>query len=240
MSFWRKDEFLTRHYAHRGLFNKTDRPENSLAAFELAASRGYGIELDVQYTSDKKLVVFHDMTLERMTGEKGILSKTSWKTLESMQLLQSDQRIPLLRDVLNVINGRVPLLIEIKPNQAPQTVVALLRDDLRDYTGPYLIESFNPLILKEYRHHENSVWVGLLLKKYSGFLDRVYLTSLFYAFLNKPDFIAYDVTSKNRPMLWLWRHLLQRRAIGWTVRSEAQYKKLKNAYDAIIFENIRP
>ncbi len=240
MRNWRQDEFLTRPYAHRGLFNKTDRPENSLAAFEFAALQGYAIELDVQCTLDQKLVVFHDMTLKRMTGEEGVLSETSWTKLKEMQLLKSEQKIPQLEEVLEVIDGRVPLLIEIKPDQLPQIVVPILRNVLRDYTGPYLIESFNTSIVKEYRRYENHVWVGLLSKKYPDLLGRMYLSSLIWAFIYKPDFIAYDVNSPNRPMLWLWRHLLNRRAIGWTVRSEAQYRSTKNAFDAIIFENIRP
>lgn len=240
MQNWRQDDYLTRPYAHRGLFNKVDRPENSLAAFEFAAINGYGIELDVQCSSDQKLVVFHDLSLERMTGEEGILSQTPWSRLKTLRLQESDQGIPLLRDVLDVVNGRVPILIEIKPDQPPQTVVAILHDVLRDYTGPYLIESFNSLIVQEYRRYENHVWVGQLVKKYPDILGRFYYSTLLWAFLKRPDFVAYDIKSLNRTALWLWRHLFKRRAIGWTVRSVAQHNEVNDIFDAVIFENIRP
>jgi len=108
--------FMEVPIAHRGFFdNKTNAPENTMKAFELAVEAGYGIELDVQLSKDGQLVVFHDATLDRATKETGLLSNYSFEQLQSFPLFESNERIPLFRDVLRIVNGKVPLIIEVKP-----------------------------------------------------------------------------------------------------------------------------
>ena len=103
------------YYAHRGLHdNKGDAPENSLAAIRNAVEKGYGIEFDVQLTRDRIPVVFHDETLKRVCGAEGNVRDYTYEELQAFPLLASQERIPLLADVLAAVDGRVPLIIEIK------------------------------------------------------------------------------------------------------------------------------
>ena len=101
--------------AHRGLFdNNAEAPENSLAAFRNAVEHGFGMELDVQLTKDEKLVVFHDFDLKRMCGVHKKLTELTYAELEQYFLKNSTEKIPLFSDVLELINGKVPLVVEIK------------------------------------------------------------------------------------------------------------------------------
>ena len=107
--------FLHHLFAHRGLFAKDQSiPENSMAAFSNAVAHGYGIELDIQLTKDKQLVVFHDHTLTRMCGIDLPVCEMTYEELRKYTLLDTDERIPLFKDVLDLVNGKVPLLVEIK------------------------------------------------------------------------------------------------------------------------------
>ena len=109
-------------YAHRGLHNQ-DAPENTLAAFIAAVDAGYGMELDVQLTADGKLVVFHDNTLERLCGVAQDIRDTEWEALKEYRILGSDQGIPLFTDVLKTVDGRTPLLIEVKSHYNPRDIM---------------------------------------------------------------------------------------------------------------------
>ena len=125
-----KNERLLCDYAHRGLHkgNKPGTPpENSLAAFELACKAGYGIELDVQLSSDGIVMVFHDDTIVRMTGKEGKVSDYTAEELGSIKLADSDETIPTFRQVLDLVDGRVPLLVEAifqGSRQVPRTEIA--------------------------------------------------------------------------------------------------------------------
>ena len=107
--------YTERYVAHRGLFNNKDVPENSLKAFRKAVESGYGIELDVQLTTDDRLVVFHDVSLYRMTGIDKNLTDCSYEELLTYHLLDTDEKIPLFSDVLKVLQPDTRLIIEIKP-----------------------------------------------------------------------------------------------------------------------------
>ena len=106
-------EFLTQPLAHRG-YHAEGRPENSRAAFLAAVKAGYGIELDVQMSSDAKAMVFHDYDLERLTGVKGPIQQRISTELTDVALLGGSDGIPTLSEVLEIVGGKVPLLIEIK------------------------------------------------------------------------------------------------------------------------------
>ena len=113
-----REPFAGRNYAHRGLFSKDQStPENSIPAFEAASSAGYGIELDVQFTSDRKLIVFHDDTLDRMTGVQGWVHDFPWEQVSAMSLAGTGDHPPLFSQVLETVGGRVPLIVEIKSRQ---------------------------------------------------------------------------------------------------------------------------
>lgn len=144
------DAFLSRPLAHRGLHDKkAGRAENSRKAFQAAMEAGYGIELDLQLSSDGVAMVFHDYELGRLTGAKGAVAQQTATDLGTIPLLQDGDGIPTLGEVLALVDGRVPLLIEIKdqdgqmgPNIGPLGEAAAYC--LRGYAGPFAVMSFNP------------------------------------------------------------------------------------------------
>ena len=216
------------YYAHRGFYdNDTEAPENSLRAFAKAAEKGYGIELDVQLTKDKKPVVFHDYTYQQ---------------LKQFQLFQTDQRIPLLEEVLKLVNGRVPLIVELKIERTDLSVCPAAAELLEGYHGPYCIESFNPLGLFWFRRRYPRIVRGQLSDNFpretgrNGIIEQC-LRHLLFNWLTKPDFIAYHCKYPGALSRWLCRHLYGATAVAWTVRSPAEKKKLEKEFDLFIFEH---
>ena len=142
--------FLTTPLAHRAYHDRTlGRIENSAAAIHAAIAAGYGIEIDVQLSSDGQAMVFHDEVLDRLTGKAGPISARSAADLGGIRLSGSTDTIPDLPQVLSLIAGRVPLLIEVKD----QTLTMSPTDGrletataaaLADYAGPVAVMSFNP------------------------------------------------------------------------------------------------
>lgn len=233
-------------FAHRGLYdNNGSCPENSLAAFRAAKEAGYGVELDVRYTADRQVVVFHDDTLTRMCGIERRVDECTYAELQEYRLLNTDEHIPLLRDTLNVLGG-VPVLCEIKAMPS-YTDTALCQDTLAilaTYNGAFCIESFNPFMVRWFRIHAPAVIRGILSKRYiknelqSGVL-RPILTAMLTNCLCRPDFIAYCHTDRRQPFLRLCRrfHPL---LIAWTVRSQQNIADAKNTFDTFIFEGFLP
>ena len=109
------------YYAHRGLHN-SERAENSMSAFRAAVEAGYGIELDVRLSKDGKLVVFHDDTLDRVCGREGKVIDFTAEELATFSLSGTSDGIPLFTDVLSLVDGKIPLLVEIKENPSDSSV----------------------------------------------------------------------------------------------------------------------
>ncbi|MEA5012162.1 MAG: glycerophosphodiester phosphodiesterase [Angelakisella sp.] len=239
---------LTRKsYAHRGLHN-TDAgiPENSLPAFEHAVKNGYGIELDVQLTADHCLVVFHDDDTQRMCGKQLIVSQSTMDELWQLRLGNTKERIPLLEDVLRVVGGRVPLIIEIKYQKRYPQLCKALMVQLEGYRGKYCIESFHPFVVRWLYKHVPQVPRGILSMNYAkeekwrG--DPVYFAAkyLLTNVLCRPHFIAYCHQDRHNLGFWACRRLFGAPTVAWTVRSEEEQQGLGEDYDAIIFENYLP
>ncbi len=138
-------KFFHRCFAHRGLFDNQTRCENSLSAFEAAAQAGYGIELDLQMTADGKIVVFHDDDLQRMCSSPLVIEQATYAQLQEYNLGETFEKIPLFSQVLAQVNGRVPLIVEIKSTERIERTCLKVYDLLRNYPGDYCIESMNPL-----------------------------------------------------------------------------------------------
>ena len=232
-------------YAHRGLHdNKTDAPENSLAAFGLAADKGYGIELDIQLTSDKIPVVFHDFTLDRVCGVKGKVSDYTYQQLQEFSLCGSEQKIPLFSEVLKLVDGRVPIIVEFKVERTDLTLCPVADKLLRAYKGPFCMESFNPLAVRWYRKNHPQVMRGQLsdgfhATQYRGPLYFL-LENLLFNFLTKPDFIAYNHECAGNLSRRLCREFYRNTAVAWTIRSEEELEKARKYFDLFIFENFLP
>lgn len=238
--------FDRRYFAHRGLHdNGGDAPENSMAAFRKAAEAGYGIELDVHVTLDGVPVIFHDARLERMCGVDGEITNHTYEELQRLTLGRSDERIPRLEDLLHMVQGRVPLIVEIKLDHADVTDCAVIDKMLRTYDGEYCVESFNPMVLWWFRRHHRKVVRGQLSTDFRGDdqhkgLLYFLLTHLMFNFLAGPDFIAYNHEFKEEPGRKICRKLFRIPSAAWTVRSCEELDKLRGEFDIFIFENFTP
>lgn len=234
------------HYAHRGLHdNKGDAPENSMAAIRNAVQNGYGIEFDVQLTKDRIPVVFHDETLTRVCGVEGKVRDYTYEQLQAFPLLASQERIPLLADVLEAVNGRVPLIIEIKIHENAAEVCAKADELIAAYKGPYCIESFDPRAVAWYKKNRPQVIRGQLSanfskpnrrEKFSHMLVHHLLTNV----MARPDFIAYDHHSKNNFSRVLCRKVFRTLSVAWTLRSQQEMDAAKGDFDLFIFEQFIP
>ena len=153
-------KFFHRCFAHRGLFDNQTRCENSLSAFEAAAQAGYGIELDLQMTADGKIVVFHDDDLQRMCSSPLVIEQATYAQLQEYNLGETFEKIPLFSQVLAQVNGRVPLIVEIKSTERIERTCLKVYDLLRNYPGDYCIESMNPLIMGWFAKNEPHIMRG--------------------------------------------------------------------------------
>ena len=233
--------------AHRGLFNNnSDAPENSLAAFRNALEHGFGMELDVQLTKDGKLVVFHDFDLKRMCGVHKKLTELTYAELEQYSLKNSTEKIPLFSDVLELVNGKVPLVVEIKVDFDYKATTEAAAAMLSEYKGVYCMECFNPLALVWYRKHFPKVLRGQLSMDFFQSEDkmpqivRFFLTNLLLNFWAKPDFISYNHKDRQIRGFRMCLKLFGVKTAAWTIKSEAELQTARETFDMFIFDSFLP
>lgn len=226
--------------AHRGLHdNEAGVPENSLLACKRAVEQGYGIELDVQLTSDGRVVVFHDYNLKRMTGMDQKVTEMSWEQLKDLKLLGTDQGIPLLADFLTLVQGKAPLLIEVKNEGSVGALEQAVLDELHSYSGEFAIQSFNPFVVQYFSLHAPEIIRGQLSSTFKGenlaWWKKFLLSNLLLNFLSKPAFIAYDFGKLPK---WFANRLRQKGLylLTWTVKNPEDYARALELFDNAIFE----
>ncbi len=235
--------FAGKEYAHRGLHNKA-LPENSLPAFAEAVKRGLGIELDIQLSKDGEVMVFHDFTLNRVVGREGKVAEFTAAELAKMPLNGVDCGIPTLKEVLALVDGKVPLIIEIKIPGFDLAVCPKAFEILDNYKGAFCVESFHPLALDWMRKNRPHILRGQLSsdffkhKEQGSALQFFAVKNLLLNVLAKPDFIAFDIRYPNALAFRLCTKLWKAMPIGWTVRSEKELEDAKKHFDAWICENI--
>ena len=234
------DKNLLRDYAHRGLHGN-GVVENSLEAFKLAVNNNFGIELDVQLSKDGEVVVFHDGTLNRMTGvDKNVIDLTLAE-LKELNLLNSNQKIPTFKEVLALVDGKVPLLVEIKGDTFDTSVCPKVAEVLKEYKGDYLIESFNPFILREMKKYLPNALYGQLYynrcldKKKYNFLNVTY-TGMMLNVISRPDFLSYDKHTRNSFIVKLTTKLYKRPQFVWTPKGQDEIDYAKSLGEYPIFE----
>jgi len=237
----KKAPFYGRNFAHRGL-HRMDKsvPENSLAAFEAAAQRGYGVELDVRLTGDGKVVVFHDDELDRICGVPGKVECLGWEYLKTLRLCGTQERIPLLEDALSVIKGRSPDIVELKRGRNNRLLCEKTLAILRRYDGPCCIESFDPFIVRWFRKNAPDVLRGQLscsmdrFKEETSWIKAFLISNVLTNFLSRPQFLAYRIGKK--PLLARLCELMGAMKVAWVSRD---WRSERNN-DAVIFEFYRP
>lgn len=235
------------YFAHRGLHdNASEAPENSMAAFLKAVEAGFGMELDVHVSKDGIPVIFHDFKLERICGVPGCVEDYTYEELQQFTLCNSGERIPSFAELLAMVRGRVPLIVEIK-SESVKVAPSCEKIDalLRAYQGAYCIESFNPLVLWWFRFHHGSVVRGQLssnFRKDGGYTHVMYffMTHLLLNFLTKPDFIAYNHKFYKEPGRRICKKLYRCPAAAWTIQSQKDLEAMRGDFDVFIFDSFRP
>ena len=236
--------FAKARYAHRGFHNKPKIPENSLSAFSLAMEKGYGIELDIHLMADGELAVIHDSSLKRTVGEDILIESLTRDELTKYTLEESDEHIPTLKEVLTLVDGRVPLLIELKSEGNVKELCRAAMEELKNYKGKYCVESFDPRCIAYFRKNAPSVVRGQLaadlLKEKSVRLSPVlkfFLSTLVLNAWTKPDFVAYNFEQRkalsNQIAVKLWNI----KGFAWTIRSISDMKQAETEGYTVIFEN---
>ena len=235
---WLTDVYV----AHRGLFDNVALPENSLPAFTNAVKNGFGIETDVQATKDGVLVVFHDDTLKRMTGQEGKLSEYTFEELRKFRLLKTDCVIPTFEEFLEAANG-VNLVVEIKPHGKPGYVEEKVSQMLKDYKGNYCIESFDPFVVRWFKVHRPQIIAGTLSCAFEGIgfgkMKSWLLRELKLCKWNGSKFIAFDAnTITTNKAVKRFRKRIP--ILCWTIRSQDELDRLEPYFDNIIFDSFLP
>ncbi len=239
--------FLGRYYAHRGLFeNESDMPENSLNAIDKAVQNGYGVEFDVRLTQDRIPVVVHDNKLHRVSGVDGLVSDMTYEKLQEIRLFDSQEEVPTLQQVLEVIDGKVPAIVELKQDERGDTTICdIVAPILDSYKGNYMVESFNPVLMLWYKKNRPSIIRGQLSTNHikdgkKGLLLNISLQYLLLNFLVKPDFIAYNHHYKNNLSLIINRKIYKITTAAYTIKSQDELEENKGLFDILIFDSFIP
>ena len=237
--------FEGRAYAHRGLYELDQSvPENSLPAFRRAVEHGYGAELDVQLTKDQQIVVFHDDSMLRACGVEKAIRDFTYAELQQIPLFKTEQRIPLFSEVLQIFDGRQPLIVELKYGPDAPALCEATRAMLAGYAGPACVESFHPAMVRWFKKHDPQRLRGQLseaacFSKKTLPLPLAFMMSrLFTNCLTRPQFIAYRVGPK--PLSVRIAEGMGAMKVLWTAREPERHAARMAQNHAVIFEGYRP
>jgi glycerophosphoryl diester phosphodiesterase len=239
--------------AHRGLHDRrAARPENSLAAAAAAAEAGFAIECDVQRARDGEPIVFHDFTLERMTGVRGSVADHEPGALGRISLFASNERIPTFRQLLSLVDGRVPVICEIKSAfDGDMRLADRVAEIARESRSRLALKSFDPKVVAHLRarfgpagsvplgvvaeaHYEDPEWAFL------GADEKRRLAALTHFDETQPDFLSYHVADLPHAAVTLFRQGLGRPVMSWTVRTPEQRSSAASWADQMVFEGFSP
>lgn len=234
-------------YAHRGLHGG-GVPENSLEAFRRARDAGYGMELDVHLLADGSLGVMHDANLKRTTGREGFMEDLTAETLKDYRLEGTDQTIPLFSEVLSLVDGKVPLIVELKceRNNFPE-LCRRTCEMLDGYNGVFCMESFDPRCIYWLRKNRPELIRGQLAENYFASTTsrlpwylKLVLSNQILNFLVFPDFVAYKFRDRKNLGVFLARKLWGAQGVTWTLRSRQEHDAAVSEGWIPIFENYMP
>ncbi|HEX3408326.1 MAG TPA: glycerophosphodiester phosphodiesterase family protein [Caulobacteraceae bacterium] len=232
--------------AHRGLWTRSGPPENSLAAFEAACEAGYGIELDVQLSSDGEAMVFHDSTLARLTGREGRVCDHTAADLAEMTLPGGEETIPTLSETLTLVGRRALVLIELKTAYGEVgPLEQRVHDIIIDHAGPIAIIGFNPYSHAWYADRHPKVLRGLDSHAYRGAdaarlapEQRKSFARLEHVAIARPHFLALGLDMLPSPRADEYR-AEGMPVVAWTTRSPDEWDKVSAYCDNHIFEGFQ-
>lgn len=241
-----------RPIAHRGLHNLSlGRIENTSQAFVAAIERGYGIECDIRPAQLSKPVVFHDATVDRLIAGRGAVSQLSVAALKKLTYRNSDERILLFDDLLELVAGRVPLFVEIKSEwQRPNlTFLKNVARSSSNYKGPLAFMSFDPAWMAAFKELAPGYPRGIVSGSYQGAgwwkptinaARAARLRNLLESRDAEPCFFAYEIAALPNPVTEYARFVLHQPVLAWTVRTRGERERAKTFADAPIFEGFEP
>ncbi|MDO5481198.1 MAG: glycerophosphodiester phosphodiesterase family protein [Candidatus Saccharibacteria bacterium] len=214
--------------AHRGKYdNMAGVPENSLAAFRKAVKEGMAIELDVHLSRDGRVVVFHDSFVRRMTGGGGVIVRKKFPEIRRLRLMGTTEKIPELSEVLEVVKGKVPMIIEVKFDRMPGKLEREMVKILDEYRGKFAVKSFSPLTVKWFYQNRPEYIRGLLVNyKLWRKLGAILI------WMAKPEFLSVDYRLYNNPKIQEMRKKMP--VIAWTVKDEKTMERVRGYFDGLI------
>ena len=233
-------------YAHRGLHD-SQKPENSLAAFRAAVESGYGAELDVHLMKDGNLAVIHDSSLKRTTGVNLRIEDLDVSSITDYRLNHSQEQIPLLQQVLELYEGRAPLIVELKAVNRNHAALCRAACRLLDhYQGQYCIESFDPRVVAWFRRHRPDVIRGQLSENWmraklsAPAIFKWVMTHHIANVYTRPDFIACRFEDRNVAGTKISRGFWKVQGVSWTIRTIDDFKTAVDEGWIPIFEGFMP
>lgn len=238
-----------RPIAHRGFHDAAaGRLENTLPAAEAAIARNFAIECDLQRTADNEVVVFHDDTLDRLTDSTGPVEAKTLAELRAVKFRNSSASIPTLEELLDLVDSRVPLVIELKSRfDGDRKLEAATATILGGYSGPAVVMSFDPASMAAMRTLAPSLPRGMLADRFRArdwpdlpAAARLYYASMAAATYVLPSFTAYDVNALPASPPLTLRHFFGMPLLTWTVRTAEQRARAKAWADQMIFEGFDP
>jgi glycerophosphoryl diester phosphodiesterase len=237
---WLKTDYI----AHRGFYKKDlSIPENSISAFKEALNHGYSIELDVNLLKDGQVVVYHDHDLKRIFNKDLSLDHLTYEDIKKYKY-DNNETIPLLKDVLDLVDGKTNLLIELKPHGDVVNLCKNFMEIMKDYQGNYAVFSFHPKVVYYLKKHYPHVIRGQIseyfkdnyqMPKFMKFL----MKRLWFNRFTKPDFISYGIY--DMPNKYLDK--LKKKGttiISYAAKSQKEFDFVKTHYDNVVFEYFHP
>ena len=245
-------DLCVRPIAHRGYHDASSGCiENTPSAISAALAGNFSIEVDVQETADGEALVFHDFTLDRLVQGTGPVLKQNAKELVKLRMQTGTDMLWMLQDLFDLVDGRVPLIIEIKSRYARGAQAPFVKrviDQVAAYQGPACIKTFDPDMLDVAKNHNPNVLRGVVadaatdLKHYGQFsrMDRFIMRHMLHAPRTRPHFISYNILDLPCMGPSVWRSLLRIPIMAWTIRTSEQKIHAARHADQIIFEGFNP
>lgn len=231
-------------YAHRGLHQKSKKIyENTLASFDEAISHGYAIELDTNILKDGTIVVFHDRNLKRMCARDDVLKELNYGDLKDVRIKDSNERIHTLKEVLDYIDGRVPLMIELKPFGNKKAHSKAVYEHLKAYKHMVAVQSFNPYIVLWFKRHAKEIIRGQISESFSedklSKLSKWAMKTMLFNKVTKPHFINYGI--KDLPNKYVEKQRKKGVLIfGYVADNQKSLDYIRKQYDNAVFEGFMP
>jgi len=231
--------------AHRGLYSKDQSiPENSIASFRHALDKGYSIEFDINVLKDGTVLVFHDYNFKRISNDLKELRDVTYDQCKDFKLFDTDEKIPTLSQLLKLVKGKVPLLIELKPHGDVIFLCESFMKTIKDYQGVWAVFSFHPKVVQWFKKNYPDVIRGQISEYFKDDKDmnpvaKYLMKTMFFNRFTKPDFISYGIY--DMPNKYLDRCMKKGiTVISYAARSQQDFDFVKSHYHNTVFEFFEP